>query len=139
MKRIRWAVLAVAGTAWVGCAIDPGECCDRFSPGEERGIYCNAHKDAVIRYVEGTRDRVEQQQRLEWFKGVFKELEPLADSDAIHDRLSRFEATRPDFWTQYDRQHFWAGRDTSLGLEERGRLMVCGFRHAIRDLQMRIP
>ena len=30
----------------------------------------------------------------------------------------------------------WAGRDTNLGLERRGRLMTCGFRHGIRLMEL---
>ena len=75
---------------------------------------------------------------MNWFKEVLKELEPLPDSDAVHDRLSVYEKTRPDFWKEYEKHHFWAGRDTNLGIPERGRLMVCGFRHGLRDMELRL-
>ena len=67
------------------------------------------------------------------------ELEPLPDSDAIHDRLARVEKSHPEFWKHYDTFHFWAGRDTLLGLERRGRLMLGGFHHAVYELELEIP
>jgi hypothetical protein len=122
-----------------GCAQrDPSLCCDAFSPTDDNGIYCNAHKDAVVRFVRDGRTPEEKRGRLEWFRGVLKEIEPLEDSDQIHDRLARFEKSRPEFWVQYDKQHFWAGRDTNLGLERRGRLMKCGFRHGIHAIELEL-
>jgi hypothetical protein len=135
MKRAA-GILAGAMLAWTGCARDPNLCCDQFLPTEEAGIYCFAHKDAVVRYAAAGKDGAERRARVEWFKGVLKELETLPDSDAVHDRLSRFEKTRPDFWREYEKHHFWAGRDTNLGLERRGRLMVCGFRHGLRQAEL---
>lgn len=125
--------------AVAGCARDPGLCCDGFSPTEDAGVYCHAHKDAVLRFVRAGSDPGERRGRLEWFKGVLQDLEPLADSDAIHERLSRHEKTRAEFWKEYDQQHFWAGRDTVLGLERRGELMKCGFRHAVYLLGRELP
>ena len=125
---VRWAFL-IASAA--GCSRDPGKCCDEFSATDENGIYCIAHKDAVVRYVSGGKTPEERKKRLEWFKGVVKELEPLTDSDQVHDRLSKYEKSHPEFWAEYDKQHFWAGRDTNLGLERRAQLMKCGFRHGI--------
>lgn len=136
MKRLG-AMVAGAILASAGCARDPGRCCDEFTPTEDRGIYCLAHKDAVVRYVEAAKASADRLARIDWFKGVLKELELLPDSDAIHDRLSRFEKSRPDFWKEYEKHHFWSGRDTILGLEERGRLMICGFRHAVHQLETR--
>lgn len=135
MRRAAW-ILVGAMAAWTGCARDPEKCCDEFSSGEDAGIYCNAHKDAVLRYVAAGKDPAERRSRVEWFRGVLKDLETLPDSDAVHDRLSRFEKTRPDFWVEYEKHHFWAGRDTNLGLERRGRLMVCGFRHGVRQAEL---
>ena len=113
-------------------------CCDEFSATEDRGIYCFSHKDAILRFVRDGATPAERKGRLEWFKGVLKDLEPLPDSDAVHDRLSQFEKSRPEFWVPYEKYHFWAGRDTNLGLQQRGRLMVCGFRHAVRDLDLEL-
>lgn len=130
-------LIALLLASAAGCAArDPDFCCDAFSASDDNGIYCNAHKDAVLRFVKDGRTPEERRGRLEWFKGILKEIEPLEDSDQIHERLLRFEKSRPEFWVQYDTQHFWAGRDTNLGLERRGQLMKCGFRHGIRQIEI---
>jgi hypothetical protein len=119
-----------------GCARDPNLCCGEFGSNDDKGIYCNAHKDLVKEFVRAGRAPEEVRGRLEWFKGVMKELAPLEDSDQVHDRLSRFQKSRPEFWVVYEKHHFWAGRDTNLGLERRGELMKCGFRHAVHELDL---
>jgi len=132
-------LLALLLAAAAGCAPrDPNLCCDAFAANDDNGIYCNSHKDVVLRFVRDGRTPAEQRGRLEWFMGIFKEIEPLEDSDQIHDRLARFEKSRPEFWVQYEKQHFWAGRDTNLGLERRGLLMKCGFRHGIRVSELEL-
>lgn len=137
VTRRAWVLLWLAlGLAGLGCARDPGRCCDAFGPTDDAGIYCHAHKDAVLRFVGGGKDPADRQARLEWVAGLLKEIEPLPDSDEIHAHLARFEKTRRDFWVEYDKQHFWAGRDTNLGLERRGELMKCGFRHAVHELRV---
>lgn len=136
VKPVLLAMLLAGAT---GCGVkDPSLCCDSYSATDDNGVYCNAHKDAVTRFVRDGRTSEERRGRLEWFRGVLKELEPLEDSDQIHDRLARFEKSRTDFWTPYNTQHFWAGRDTNLGLEQRGRLMKCGFRHGIRLIELEL-
>lgn len=133
--RIFMVVLVLALSA---CAADPRRCCDSLSPAEDKGIYCHAHKDAILRFVRDGAGAAEQRGRLDWFQGVLKELEPLQDSDEVHDRLSRFQKSRPEFWVEYEKHHFWAGRDTNLGLERRGELMKCGFRHAVHLLELEL-
>jgi len=108
---VRWAFLIASAAAAAGCSRDPGKCCDEFSATDENGIYCIAHKDAVVRYVSGGKTPEERKKRLEWFKGVVKELEPLTDSDQVHDRLSRYEESHPEFWVVYDKQPGGAGEE----------------------------
>jgi len=132
-------LLAALSTAAVllsgsGCASDPANCCDRYGPTDDNGIYCLAHKDAVLRFVKEPPDPEQRRARLEWFRLTLKTLEPLEDSDEVDATLSRLEKERPDFWRAYSAQHFWAGRDTNLPLKLRGELMKCGFRHAVHQL-----
>lgn len=127
-------VLAVLGSALAGCARDPGLCCDEFSPSDDAGIYCNAHKDAVLRYVGAAKDPKVRQARIEWVTGLLKAVEPLPDSDEVHAEVARHQRKNPEFWAEYEKQHFWAGRDTNLGLERRAELMKSGFRHALTVL-----
>src|SRR5262249_55829411 len=134
-RTMKIILAAIACLAWVGCARDPGKCCDAFSPNEDAGIYCTAHKDAVLRFVREARDPAERLGRLHWFEDVLKKIEPMPTSDEIHAYLATFEKDHPEFWIEYDKQHFWAGRDTNLGLQFRGELMKGGFRHAVTELE----
>jgi len=118
-----------------GCSVDPDRCCDAFSASEDKGIYCLAHQDAVLRFVREPQDPEQRRERLAWFTSVQKTLEPLEDSDEVDARLASFQKTHPEFWKEYAKQHFWAGRDTNLGLQVRGELMKCGFRHAVSTLE----
>ena len=134
-------LLAVVGGLTLlttGCARDPDRCCDEFSPNDDKGIYCYAHRDVVTQFVRDGRTAAEQRKRLDWFKGVLKQLEPLKDSDQVHDRLAQFEESRPEFWVLYEKHHFWAGRDTNLGLVRRGELMKCGFRHGVHEMELEL-
>ncbi len=81
------------------------------------------------------RDPAERQARLDYVKTLLKVLEPLEDSDAVDAAIAPTEKTKPEFWAEYSKQHFWAGRDTNLGLKLRGDLMKCGFRHAVHTLE----
>jgi hypothetical protein len=134
---MRILLSASACLAWIGCARDPENCCDAFSPSEDAGIYCLAHRDAVLRFVRAGEGPVEQGARLEWVRSVLKKIEPLKTSDEVDAYLVGLEPQQPKFVGEYDKQHFWAGRDTNLGVERRGELMKCGFRHAVHELEAR--
>ncbi|HUR38405.1 MAG TPA: hypothetical protein VM222_02875 [Planctomycetota bacterium] len=118
-----------------GCAVDPGNCCDSFSPADDRGIYCLAHRDAVVRFVRLSKDPAERRARLDWIISFLKPLESLEDSDALDAAIAPTEQSKPEFWAQYAKQHFWAGRDTNLSLKTRGDLMKCGFRTGIHAME----
>ncbi|MBV8881624.1 MAG: hypothetical protein JO332_16830 [Planctomycetaceae bacterium] len=126
------AFLAVAA----GCGSDPRRCCDAYSSTEEKGIYCLAHRDAVLRFVREPRDPEQRRARLDWFRTFSRTLAALEDSDAIDARIAPLEKDRPEFWREYSKQHFWAGRDTNLSLQVRGELMKCGFTHAVHELEL---
>lgn len=118
-----------------GCARDPGNCCDEFGSADDRGVYCNAHKEGILQFVRGGATPAERKGRLDWFKGVLKAVEPMKSSDEIHAHLAQFETSRPEFWTPYEKHHFWAARDTNLSPVRWGDLMKCGFRHAVHVLE----
>jgi len=121
--------------AIAGCAMEPSGCCDGYLSTDQKGIYCLAHKDVVLRFVREPQDPAQRAARLSWFKAFLKELQPLEDSDQIDAKIQSVEKQHPEFLNQYTKQHFWAGRDTLLPDDVRGQLMKCGFGHAVTILE----
>lgn len=134
MRSLVALAAATSLAAAAGCAPNPVGCCDGYISQDEKGVYCIAHKDVVLRFVREPKDPEQRHQRLAWFKTFLKELEPLGDSDALDAKIQSIRKERPEFWKQYSTQHFWAGRDTNLSLDRRGELMKCGFRHGVTQL-----
>lgn len=128
-------LIAVALGFAAGCVTQPPGCCDAYSATDEKGLYCLAHRDVVLRFVREPADAAQRRLRLDWFKTFLKTLEPLEDSDEVDAKIQAIQKARPEFWKQYSPQHFWAGRDTNLGPERRGQLMKCGFKHAVTQLE----
>lgn len=118
-----------------GCAADPSLECD--AQGGDAGLWCRAHRDAVLRFVRSTSDADGRRARLEWFRSTFyPAILKVENDDTIHQLVLSMEKEMPTFVRLYSQEHFWAVRDCGqLNPDLRGPLMKAGFRHAIAELE----
>ena len=111
--------------ALAGCAGDPALECERYSATSNEGLWCAAHKNAVLRFVRSTTDVEGRRARLKWFRFEFYPAIAKTDSmDTIHELALTLEKEMPTFCRFYTQEHLWAVRDTGeLNPVVRGPLM----------------
>ena len=132
---MRYAGLLLLAAA--GCAApDPALPCDAWPPSSDQGRYCAAHRDAVLRFVRIPEDPDGRRARLDWMRKFYAAVEKTRREEVITQAAMGFEKEMPTWVRLYDQEHYWASRDTHIPSEEqRARLILDGFRHAITVLE----
>jgi hypothetical protein len=132
---MRPALVALALVA--GCAGDPALECERHSATSPEGVWCSAHKNAVLRFVRSTTDVDGRRARLKWFRFEFyPAIAKVENADTIHQLALSLEKEMPTFHRFYTQEHLWAVRDTAgMNPDLRAPLMKAGFRHAVVELE----
>lgn len=124
--------LLVLGLALVlaSCNKPDRLCCLQHDPETDQATYCNNHRDAVLKFVRevpGTADRLV---RLSRFEDFYDTIDDCGTVDCIESAIE-VDTALVRFKERYQDEHYYAERDTDVTQEQKVKLILCGFKHAI--------
>lgn len=132
--RIGFGIVAVLLTL-MSCASQK-LCCSNYPPNTDAAVYCNDHRDVVVKFVKSTTDIEERRRRLENFKRFYDTVK-LCRTLACLESWIYADETMPGFSQRYALDHEAAEQLTRILREEdKRKLIMCGFNNAIESLEI---
>jgi hypothetical protein len=126
---------AVLLASVAGCAADPALRCDTYAASSDEGKFCAYHRSAVLRFVRMPADPAQRRVRLESIRKFHGAVRDTRREDVITQAVLSLDKELPDWVRLYQEEHFWAARDCGIPVDEdRARLILDGFAHAIAEL-----
>ncbi len=115
-------------------------CCTRFSQESAEATYCNNHRDAVGKYINVSRDPAERRDRLERIKKLYDRIKFCESVECIETEIysDRTRELLPGFEARYAVDHEFAEQEAPVRGQDRARLILCGFRHAIQVVEEKL-
>lgn len=119
----------------IGCASQK-LCCGDYPPNTDAAVYCNDHRDVVVKFVKSTTDIDERKRRLETFKRFYDTVK-LCRNLACLESWIYADETMPGFSQRYALDHEAAEQLTRILREDdKRKLIMCGFKNAIESLEI---
>ena len=139
MRKVRVSLVLLAFlvtvTALNGCWPFPSHklCCEQYSVESNQATYCNNHRDALMKYVRDTDDDSVMRTRLGQMEVFYELVEDCKTVECIEIGVGD-PATPDEFAERYQTEHDYAERDALVPENEKAKLILCGFKHAIEGL-----
>ncbi|MCB0312450.1 MAG: hypothetical protein KDH84_04155 [Calditrichaeota bacterium] len=111
-------------------------CCSDYQPDTDAALYCNDHRDVVVKFVKSTTDIDERKRRLETFKRFYDTVKLCRTLSCLESWIYDDE-TMPGFSQRYALDHEAAEQLTHILREDdKRKLIMCGFKNAIESLEI---
>ena len=134
MRRRKYLPLALLvlslALVFANCSKPDKLCCLQYDPETDHATYCNNHRNAVLSFVRDVPEKADQLGRLSEIEDYYDEVEDCGTIDCIESAI-KADTALAVFWEWYDNEHKYADRDADVQPEDKVRLILCGFKHAI--------